>query len=140
MPPSLLCGVCCLQLDSAGKLSLEDVASSIPTEWQKAELAVDGPTLTFVLADPAMQHKLAVLAAQCSGVVVSRSSPSQKAAIVKMMKEYEQWKASRNTRGIRRWYARYRRRLQVRGAWEPAGAPGSGWRASAPGAAGRHTM
>ena len=52
---------------------------TIPSDWQKAELAVDGPSLTVVLGDDDLRHKLAVLAAHCSGVVVSRSSPSQKA-------------------------------------------------------------
>lgn len=90
-----------------------DVVATIPAEWQRAELAVDGPSLTVVLQDAAMTHKLAVLAAHCSGVVVSRSSPSQKAAIVKMMKRYEQWKAAGSRRGLRRWYAMHKRRLQV---------------------------
>lgn len=89
-----------------------DVVATIPAEWQRAELAVDGPSLTVVLQDAAMTHKLAVLAAHCSGVVVSRSSPSQKAAIVKMMKRYEQWKAAGSRRGLRRWYAMHKRRLQ----------------------------
>ncbi|EFN58106.1 hypothetical protein CHLNCDRAFT_20630, partial [Chlorella variabilis] len=66
-----------------------EAVATIHSEWQKAELAVDGPTLNFVLADDAMRHKLAVLSAHCSGVVVSRSSPSQKAAIVRMMTKYE---------------------------------------------------
>ena len=47
-----------------------------------------------------------------SGVVISRSSPSQKAAVVSMMMEYEMGKAAGTSRGIRRWYKRYRRRLQ----------------------------
>ena len=90
------------------------MASRIPTEWQRAQLAVDGPTLTFILGDDAMRHKLAVLAARCCGVVVSRSSPSQKAAIVKMMTKYELWKATGDRRGLVAWYMRHRRRLQVR--------------------------
>ena len=90
-----------------------EAVATIHSEWQKAELAVDGPTLNFVLADDAMRHKLAVLSAHCSGVVVSRSSPSQKAAIVRMMTKYEMWKAAGSTRGLRRWYAMHRRRLQV---------------------------
>ena len=53
-----------------------------------------------------------MLAAHCSGVVVSRSSPSQKAAIVKMMTEYEMWRAAGTKRGLARWYARYKRRMQ----------------------------
>lgn len=90
------------------------VAATIPGDWQKAELAVDGPTLTFILHDDEMRHKLAVVSAHCSGVVISRSSPSQKATTVKMMTEYEMWKAAGNKRGLRRWYARHSRRLQVR--------------------------
>jgi phospholipid-translocating P-type ATPase (flippase) len=85
---------------------------SIPADWQQAELAVDGPSLTVVLGDDDLRHKLAVLAAHCSGVVVSRSSPSQKAAIVKMMTKYEMWKAAGTRRGLSRWYARHKRRLQ----------------------------
>lgn len=54
---------------------------SIPADWQQAELAVDGPSLTVVLGDDDLRHKLAVLAAHCSGVVVSRSSPSQKVRV-----------------------------------------------------------
>jgi hypothetical protein len=106
-----------LPLQLPGKEVVDQVCA-IPSDWQKAELAVDGPTLTFILGDDAMQHKLAVLAAHCSGVVVSRSSPSQKAAIVRMMTNYEMWKAAGNRRGLRRWYAMHRRRLQVsRGCW-----------------------
>ena len=100
-----------VQLPSLG--TPVEVVCAIPAEWQRAELAVDGPTLNFILSDDAMRHKLAVLAAHCSGVVVSRSSPSQKAAIVRMMTKYEMWKAAGTTRGLRRWYARHRRRLQV---------------------------
>lgn len=94
------------------ELSAVELADLIPSDWQRAELAVDGPTLHFILLDDAVQHKLAVLAAHCSGVVVSRSSPSQKAAIVKMMTNYEMWKAAGSKRGLRRWYAMHKRRLQ----------------------------
>ena len=110
----LVCPLPHLQLESPDKVPPVQVAASIPRDWQKAELAVDGPTLTFILQDDAMRHKLAVVSAHCSGVVISRSSPSQKAATVKMMTEYEMWKAAGNKRGIRRWYARHSRRLQVR--------------------------
>lgn len=84
----------------------------IPDTWREGELAVDGPTLNFVLADDSMRQQLAQLAARCSGVVVSRSSPSQKAAIVKNMSEYEQKMAAGNSRGFVRWYRRYRQRLR----------------------------
>ena len=73
---------------------------------------MDGPTLTFIMADPNVRKHLAQLAARCSGVVVSRSSPSQKAAIVRAMTDYEMEKAAGNARGIFRWYRRYRQRLR----------------------------
>ncbi len=48
------------------------------------------------------------------------------AAIVKMMTKYEMWKAAGTRRGLSRWYARHKRRLQVRCVhW--------GWRAAAGG-------
>lgn len=87
----------------------------IPEEWQGGELAVDGPTLTLILEDArhlGLPRKLALLAAHCRGVVVSRSSPSQKAAIVRLVTKYEMDKAAGGRRGLRRWYARYQRRLQ----------------------------
>jgi hypothetical protein len=104
-----------VQVPAEGKAGPVGSVCALPSEWQKAELAVDGPSLNFILADDSMRHKLAVLAAHCSGVVVSRSSPSQKAAIVKMMTKYEMWKAAGSSRGLTRWYAMHRRRLQVRG-------------------------
>lgn len=75
-------------------------------------MSVDGPTLTFIMADHDVRKRLAQLAARCSGVVVSRSSPSQKAAIVRAMAEYEMEKAAGNSRGLVRWYRRYRQRLR----------------------------
>lgn len=100
------------EVPAEGKAGPVGSVCALPSEWQKAELAVDGPSLNFILADDSMRHKLAVLAAHCSGVVVSRSSPSQKAAIVKMMTKYEMWKAAGSSRGLTRWYAMHRRRLQ----------------------------
>jgi len=88
--------------------SIED----IPDTWRHGELAVDGPTLNFILASPEMARQLAQLAALCSGVVVSRSSPSQKAGIVRNMAEYEMDKAAGKSRGLIKWYRRYRQRLR----------------------------
>jgi len=104
-----LATVCKKYMEDSG-IEVQSVVD-IPEEWQHAELAVDGPTLTFLLADPILTEKLAVLSAHASGVVISRSSPSQKAAIVRMMKKYEMNKAAGNSRGVVRWYKRYRRRL-----------------------------
>lgn len=50
-----------------------------------------------------MTKQLAELSSRCSSVVVCRSSPSQKAAIVRMMMEYELRKAAGNSWGLWRW-------------------------------------
>jgi phospholipid-transporting ATPase len=92
-------------------ISVSDI-ESIPDTWQRGEFSIDGPTLNFVLASDALKLKMAQIVARCSGVVISRSSPSQKAAVVNQMKEYEMSKAAGKSRGIRRWYKRYKRRLQ----------------------------
>lgn len=52
------------------------------------ELVIDGKTLEHVLGSP-LEPVLAQLGAQCGSVVICRASPSQKAAIVRMMAEYE---------------------------------------------------
>ena len=49
---------------------------------------IDGKTLEHVLGSP-LEPVLAQLGAQCGSVVICRASPSQKAAIVRMMAEYE---------------------------------------------------
>lgn len=51
-------------------------------------MVIDGPTLSRVLGTRA-EGRLAALAARCSGVVVCRASPAQKAAIVRLMARYE---------------------------------------------------
>lgn len=53
-----------------------------------AEMVVDGRTLSRILGTDA-EPLLAELANRCSGVVVCRASPSQKAAIVHMMKRFQ---------------------------------------------------
>ena len=52
------------------------------------ELVIDGGTLSHILGTE-MEQELAQVGAQCGSVVICRSSPSQKAAIVRMMSEYE---------------------------------------------------
>ena len=52
------------------------------------ELVIDGKTLEHVLGTP-QEPLLAELGSQCRSVVICRASPSQKAAIVKMMAEFE---------------------------------------------------
>jgi len=64
------------------------------------------------MAEKNLRWELAQLAARCSGVVVSRSSPSQKAGIVRNMAEYEMTMAAGTSKGLVRWYKRYRQRLR----------------------------
>jgi magnesium-transporting ATPase (P-type) len=64
------------------------------------------------MAEEKLRWELAQLAARCSGVVVSRSSPSQKASIVRNMAEYEMSMAAGTSKGLIRWYKRYRQRLR----------------------------
>ena len=52
------------------------------------EMVVDGRTLNRILGT-ASEPLLAELANMCSGVVVCRASPSQKATIVRMMKRFQ---------------------------------------------------
>lgn len=53
------------------------------------QLVVDGKTLTHVLKDAEAERYLAKLGSLCGSVVVCRASPSQKARIVTMMREFE---------------------------------------------------
>ena len=63
------------------------VCSGLPDQ-ASLEMVVDGATLTRILGTDA-EPLLARLADQCSGVVVCRASPSQKAAIVRLMKVFQ---------------------------------------------------
>lgn len=64
----------------------------------RQELLVDGKTLTFIIGDRALEMTLARIADGCNGVVVCRSSPKQKAAIVHIMSEYRQQMAAEGSR------------------------------------------
>ena len=58
------------------------------TVGKVGELVIDGKTLEHVLGTP-LEPLLALLGSQCGSVVICRASPSQKAAIVRMMAEFE---------------------------------------------------
>ena len=79
------------------------------------ELVVDGRTLTHILGDAESESALAELGARASAVVVCRASPSQKAAIVALMRE---WELRQMTGGRRsaagRWIAKRKRKMQAR--------------------------
>lgn len=86
----------------------------VPANARTAEMVIDGPTLTHVLGTPA-EETLAELGAQCGAVVICRASPSQKAAIVRLMTQYELKVAEKGSKGLLRWIRRQARR-QV---WSP---------------------
>ena len=79
------------------------------------ELVVDGKTLTHVLGNKASEAQLAALGSKCTAVVVCRASPSQKANIVTIMRDYELRLAQATSRtGLGRWFAKLQRNLGVR--------------------------
>ncbi len=80
-----------------------------PANARTAEMVIDGPTLTHVLGTPA-EETLAELGAQCGAVVICRASPSQKAAIVRLMTQYELKVAEKGSTGILRFIRRQARR------------------------------
>ncbi|CAK0743492.1 hypothetical protein CVIRNUC_001474 [Coccomyxa viridis] len=73
------------------------------------ELVIDGGTLSHILGTE-MEQELARVGAQCGSVVICRSSPSQKAAIVHMMSEYEMSQAEGRSTGLYKWYKRQMRK------------------------------
>ena len=81
---------------SAGRFGGECLCASTKTghfilvalQGHTPEMVVDGPTLKRILGT-ASEPLLAELANMCSGVVVCRASPSQKATIVRMMKRFQ---------------------------------------------------
>lgn len=100
---------------------------------EPTELVVDGKTLTYILSgekptskggkgssvDAAesreAEAKLAHLGSLCTAVVVCRASPSQKANIVSMMRQYELDLVQRDRKGpLGRWLAKLNRNLGVR--------------------------
>ncbi|DBA65766.1 hypothetical protein WJX79_001197 [Trebouxia sp. C0005] len=80
------------------------------TVGKVGELVIDGKTLEHVLRTP-QEPLLAQLGSRCGSVVICRASPSQKAAIVRMMAEFEMKKAEGGSKGIQRWLKRQQRRL-----------------------------
>lgn len=84
---------------------------------EPTQLVVDGKTLTHLLGKPEAEALLAELGSKCTAVVVCRASPSQKANIVTMMRQYELDLVQKRCRtGLGRWFAKQRRNLGVRPA------------------------
>ena len=63
-------------------------------EPERRELVIDGLTLNQILGTEA-ERNFAELASNCSSVVVCRASPSQKSAIVEIMKSYQMFSHSK---------------------------------------------
>jgi len=75
----------------------EEVKKSAQSDPREAivypqELVVDGKTLAVILPDKSLSRTFASLGALCNCVLVCRASPSQKAAIVDLMKDFEKGK------------------------------------------------
>ena len=83
---SSMTGYVCQCLDICAHKSSADVESVCV--GHTGELVIDGKTLEHVLRTPT-EPLLAQLGSLCGSVVICRASPSQKAAIVKMMAEFE---------------------------------------------------
>jgi magnesium-transporting ATPase (P-type) len=87
-----------------------DDQSNTLREPQAGELVIDGKTLQHILDGP-LEPQLALLGSQCESVVICRASPSQKAAIVKMMRRFEVGRAVGNSTGLKRWILQEHKRL-----------------------------
>jgi magnesium-transporting ATPase (P-type) len=70
-------------------LNLDHVPSLPGSINKHLGLIVTGEALAVVLADPLLESRFLRLAQLCSAVIACRSSPSQKSAIVRMVKERE---------------------------------------------------
>ncbi|KAK9810005.1 hypothetical protein WJX72_003251 [[Myrmecia] bisecta] len=83
----------------------------LPPTVKRAEMVIDGTTLSHVLGTPA-EKTLAQLGSQCGSVVICRASPSQKAAIVRLMLEFELKQAEGGSTGMTRYLKRRARRME----------------------------
>lgn len=82
----------------------------MPRQKSDYELVIDGHTLTHIIGTN-LESVLAELGACCSGVVVCRASPSQKACIVKLMRDYEFKSATRGAKGAVAWNRKFEKRV-----------------------------
>jgi phospholipid-translocating ATPase/phospholipid-transporting ATPase len=71
---------------------------------------VDGHTLSHILGTN-LEPLLAELGTYCRSVCVCRASPSQKACIVKLMKEHEMKLAVGNATGVVAWKRRFEKQV-----------------------------
>jgi magnesium-transporting ATPase (P-type) len=96
-------------------MQLTQEAETLLGTHEPTQLVIDGKTLTQILKDDDAEASLAKLGSLCTAVVVCRASPSQKARIVAMMREYEiRIVTDPHRTRIGRWLARHNRNLGVR--------------------------
>lgn len=83
-------------------------ATAMSCDTERKELVIDGPTLNHIVGTE-IERLFAELASRCASVVICRSSPSQKSAIVRIMKEYQMYSHSRwyKTKEEMPWYAKF---------------------------------
>eukprot|EP00803_Ostreobium_quekettii_P002905 evm.model.scf_903.4 EVM.evm.TU.scf_903.4 scf_903:32108-44084(+) len=83
---------------------------------EPVDLVVDGPSLNFIIGKEhnghILERELADLASMSGAVVVCRSSPSQKAAIVRVMDEFEMRKAEGTGNFISRWFRKQDKKIK----------------------------
>lgn len=80
------------------------------------ELVVDGPSLIHILkkeqSGTKLEELLAELASLSGAVIVCRSSPSQKAAIVRLMDDFEMRKAEGTGSALMKWIRRQNKKVK----------------------------
>ena len=91
---SLWCTWCATTLTFPADPDMLDCAADPDMLDCAGELVIDGKTLEHVLGTN-LEQSLALLGSHCEAVVICRASPSQKAAIVKMMTKFEVSSVSR---------------------------------------------
>ncbi|CAD7701700.1 unnamed protein product [Ostreobium quekettii] len=83
---------------------------------EAVELVVDGPSLKFILGKEhdglILERELAELASLSGAVIVCRSSPSQKAAIVRVMDEFELRKAEGTGNFVSKWFRKQDKKIK----------------------------
>jgi len=77
----------------------------------RRELVIDGRTLTHIIGTD-LEPVLARLGSHCASVVVCRASPSQKASIVRVMREYEFKLATEGSSRLMAWKRRFDKRVK----------------------------
>jgi len=95
------------------KAAIKRTPSRPPPGAKTHELVVDGHTLSHILGTN-LEPLLAELGTYCRSVVVCRASPSQKACIVRLMKDHEMKLAVGNAKGVVAWKRRFEKQVSAK--------------------------